>query len=846
MSDPYLEALTSLERRASASHDVRRVVTPQLTWLVFAARQRTADQGWKIHASSAANELESFLVAVTPLLLGCNVTFKLPASVFGVELLNAGEAGETQIGKVLTIYPSSSEEALIIAKELDSTWPSTRGPTIRTDILMRRGGAIGLRYGGFVGDRQIVDGAGLRHAALVRPDGVLVPDQRAPRKYKPSWVSRLPFRGYLDLSERDEITSFGRRRLLPLKILYRSGRGEVRLVMNLSNGSTHVVKTARRGVAGDRRGHDAQSRLWNEYQILRRLRAAGCTVGPRALGFERNETAALLLDDIAGTALDTLTFEEQLKAFPLLAKAVDRLHAHGIAHRDIKLSNAIATRRRVYLIDFELAALLGTSDVPLARTRNYRDHQDVVSPADDRLALAATYFAIITRCDPSILPEGRWRLERILSAIGRTHERNLYVNLISRRANQRLHDIIAAVRPTARQRTLPRARLRRWAFRTCLDAARATREFRRDGCWMNSHIQYEYPVEGINLGAAGIILGLLSIDNACRRQDFANDVISGADWLVGRWPSVVHAGVFMGLGGVALALTVVGGRFRRRLLVEAGLSAFDAAVQNVSGYDLFSGAAGLIWIASIMSAITGSDRPLQRSRGLAIRLLKSARRAGDVPVWHAARHLHAPAPLLGAAHGSAGIAMSLALWGSATDNKDTVTLAKEVFHALAGRMLPNGWPLHADDREIVHGNGDDWCNGAAGMLWCLLEAFGSDAAFQRERSLFIDFLLKKPPVSNPTLCHGLAGQLDLWRIIGGISPYGTVAASRAAQIACVLRAMQIRDRSGTIWSSESPAITTPDLWVGFLGPAVELAMLAREETSSLLSARWLMRLSEGS
>src|SRR6478609_4081824 len=69
------------------------------------------EQGWKIHITCAPIEALQLLRVVVPHLISAPVTFKLPASVDGIVFINSGMAGESQLGKVITVYPTDAEQA---------------------------------------------------------------------------------------------------------------------------------------------------------------------------------------------------------------------------------------------------------------------------------------------------------------------------------------------------------------------------------------------------------------------------------------------------------------------------------------------------------------------------------------------------------------------------------------------------------------------------------------------------------------------------------------------------------------------------------------------------------------
>jgi hypothetical protein len=125
-----------------------------------------------------------------------------------------------------------------------------------------------------------------------------------------------------------------------------------------------------------------------------------------------------------------------------------------------------------------------------------------------------------------------------------------------------------------------------------------------------------------------------------------------------------------------------------------------------------------------------------------------------------------------------------------------------------------------------------------------LHAFGDDPRLQAEIDWATGAFFQAPLVQSPTFCHGLAGQLELCRMLDVVPRHRTPARHRAARIAAVFRLLQQRRKGLIAWSSEDPDIFTPDLWIGFLGPATALAMSLTRGCDPLLSGPWLRRCSE--
>lgn len=67
-----------------------------------------------------------------------------------------------------------------------------------------------------------------------------------------------------------------------------------------------------------------------------------------------------------------------------------------------------------------------------------------------------------------------------------------------------------------------------------------------------------FECEGINISAAGIIFGLMTIDRTNSRHDHIKEIELGASWLASRTAVGNAAGLFTGNAGVALVLAITG------------------------------------------------------------------------------------------------------------------------------------------------------------------------------------------------------------------------------------------------------------------------------------------------
>ena len=89
--------------------------------------------------------------------------------------LSAGNFGEAQIGKLITVYPRNDTEAVALAHELIERTRGIAGPRIATDLHL--GEAVYARYGG-VRPRITVDRLGEPTELIPDGSGNWVPDLR--------------------------------------------------------------------------------------------------------------------------------------------------------------------------------------------------------------------------------------------------------------------------------------------------------------------------------------------------------------------------------------------------------------------------------------------------------------------------------------------------------------------------------------------------------------------------------------------------------------------------------------------------------------------------------------------
>jgi hypothetical protein len=856
-TEAYAVAFAQLTARFARDWETLDWSDGPVAWRFF---HRTGEalphQGWKIHVSASAAESAALLASIGATLCELEVSCKVPRRITDIVFLNSGDAGSEQLGKVVTIYPRDDEHARDIILRLDALWPVSRGPEVQTDLHLRPRSAVSFRYGVFGSGPVAVSSTGVQHFALLGADGAHLADARPLRGEQSPLAPAPPVPGCVPEAPPvriNEQVTVGGCTVLVLAQLSETPRVLTWLAANVETLETVVLKVARPGVAGDARGIDVRDLLNKEYRILTAL-AGHRVVAPRALAWADGEWPMLLMEDFRGEKLSELPRRQRIECLPLLAGAVAGLHGARFVHGDVKLENAVLRGGRVGLLDFELAERAGD---PMRRAGTLGhlepDTKDGTPAAFSRdvYALAGCIVEAVLDVPPALLPAGGSRFEALLSNENAPRAAALVAEFMND----------AAVRPTASQAAAmlrccvaefagiapargeeSSAEERAWQRQVCVDAARLTDDYAKqdsDGtCWRNTHFMRAFDCEAINLGAAGIILGLATVDTALGRSDFAAQIRDGARWLAERPAEGNAAGLFTGNAGVALALALAGQRLGEPAFVAAARRRLEVAAADRRESDLFSGSAGVLWATCMLSEVLGMAWPLEAGAGAYAHLVEHAGAIGEIPVWTGQREPERS--FLGCAHGSAGAAMALGCWGRLTNDRVAIGTAIDAFRRIVAHgRTEDGDALRITLSSTRHHAVGNWCHGVGGYLWALLQGLGDEPALSDEIAWAVACLEGAMSTGTPTYCHGLAGQLELWRMLGGIPRYRALAQARAGKVARALRIMHDEIDGKCAWISDDPGIVTPDLWIGFLGPATALAMHAADIDAPLLSARWL-------
>jgi serine/threonine protein kinase len=395
-------------------------------WLMVGNPTHVA--AWKLHVSATVTGVDQLFERVLPRLVRHGVQFKMAADRHAIVQLGAGNFGERQIGKVLTVYPRNDSEAVALARELTEQTRGIVGPRVATDLHL--GEAVYARYGA-VRPRLSHDRFGEPTELIPDGDGNWIPDLRPVPFGCPQGIA-IPFPTVTpeQASPRPHARRLLGGRYFVTDVLRPGLAGSVLRAIDVAEATgpaAYVLKQARPHCSADELGRDRRVRLRHEGAVLARLRGlAGIAsaqeyfededIGYLPVAYVRGQTLGKLVRQLV-TGRSWLCVRVQARRRLLryageLVRCLRSAHARGVIHRDVAPANVwIGADEHVYLIDWECAHVAG-SRTPVFRlgTPGFSDlSQERRTPArrDDWDACGRVLAFMLTGLDPTILTHGR-------------------------------------------------------------------------------------------------------------------------------------------------------------------------------------------------------------------------------------------------------------------------------------------------------------------------------------------------------------------------------------------------------------------------------------------------------
>ena len=850
-------------------------------WIeVESCRGATPQQGWKLHVSAGISSATEVLRAALPILLAEKVSFKVAASLRVLEYLNEGNAGLSQIGKFITVYPQDDMQAVRLATTLNGVTRGLRGPAVPSDRPLVKGSLVFYRYGGFDG-RHVQNSIGAIVSAISTPGGELVEDQRLVAYRSPEWVEDPFLVAGVAAESKTQSPEFICGRFLPIAMLHRSFRGTVHLAIDIDTPRRCVLKRAWRDAMLDRDGRDARDNLRHEAAVLSRL--APDSRFPAVYDLvEQDGDLFLVLEDMEGQTLEEHVAEFSMRGCHAppeqivdwgrqLVRLLETIHAQGLIYGDLKSANVIiAPSGQLRLLDFGSAYDISGHFPPFGKgTVGYmspqRERDELPTIADDIYGLGALLFFIATGAEPSQRPSAARRVGRrnicllnpnIGAGLTEVIATCLRENPADRYSSMRdLDTALRGIEPTLsvdspafglevlqESETEARTRVRMQAQRL-LDTLGGDAIPATDGSglfWISRH-------EGsggflscdISTGTGGSLLALAELVGEFGNTKHWRTLAEAARWLASSQSAArsILPGLYVGEAGVGAALLRAGQLLDDDELVAAAADRGRriAKLPYVSP-DVYNGTAGRLLFHLLLWDQTGEEEHLKNAIEAGMMLLAAAESVKeDESRWRIPPGYEGLSGCanLGYAHGAAGIADVLLDLFEATHDERFLVPAQRAgrwLQRLAVPVLEDGsglaWPSDEDEQVFPA----MWCHGASGIARFFLHAdhLGALPNAQNIAQGAARSVARGARWAGPTQCHGLAGNIELLLDMFQATGDGAYL-NEARSLGSILQTFASERNGRLVWPSEEPTVTSPDYMVGYAGVALCLLRLSDPE-----------------
>lgn len=321
---------------------------------------------------------------------------------------------------------------------------------------------------------------------------------------------------------------------------------------------------------------------------------------------------------------------------------------------------------------------------------------------------------------------------------------------------------------------------------TLAEKLRATADYSNEGepSWVTLKIvsnteQFMLDATDFSLydGCSGIALFLSALESRVPNSGFRKmgyaTVALMRRWLKTARPHEIARfgiGGYTGLGSVAYALVNMGELLDdNELLIEGNNAAHliqENAIDADRNFDVLSGSAGAILGLLACHQRSREKGVLDRAIYCGRHLLNSRMNTkSGFRVWNTV----GDTPLLGFAHGAAGIAYALMRLYQASEMTEFLAAAKEAIAYETDAFIEreNDWPDLRGSKEVastdVHRFMCGWCNGAAGIGLARIGALGifDSQSIRNDIQTALQIIERTPLQTRDHLCCGNAGLAEI-------------------------------------------------------------------------------------
>ncbi len=365
-------------------------------------------QGWKLHISATILEACDLFERVAPFLISRDVLFKAPESLNDLSEINCGlKHGYRQVGKFITVYPSTEKEAVKLARELHELTKEFIPVSVPFDEQYLPHSSVFYRYGAFVQVRK-KDENGKTVSVIKNLSGDLVAEDYY--QAVPEWLSD-PFRDKTkkiaetaEPSENPLMTTYK-----VFRAITQRGKGGTYQALDFSANPPRfcIVKEGRRYGEVFWSGQDGYNLVENEFNVLSAL-GKMCEGVPKVFSsFETDGNFYLAMEYVEGKNLHAL-MKPRRRRFSIkqivrwaieIAKIIAEIHQAGWIWNDCKPANLIVTPgKKLRPIDFENAYPINESALFDWKTNAYSKsaNNHFSAKSDDFYAFGVVIYYLLT------------------------------------------------------------------------------------------------------------------------------------------------------------------------------------------------------------------------------------------------------------------------------------------------------------------------------------------------------------------------------------------------------------------------------------------------------------------
>lgn len=809
--------------------------------------------GWKLHVSSRAEryvELVSILLEEAAVRA---VPFKLAMDEKTVHLINDGQAGGTQIGKVITFYPDSDRSARALGERLAHLLQGWPGPVIENELRLAPRAPVFTRYGSFQRRVQRTR-LGLQMDVIEAPSGELVRDLRGVPLHEAIGVE-CPFEGAA-LARAPQVVG---ERFVLVSLMVETNHSKVYHAVDMASCDECLVKLVRRHASTDQAGRDAADRLRSEYDLLTELQMPQLTQ-PRAF-HAGDDWAALAMTRFP--AIDLYAWRRSAKPAAAqrtvaanIVAVLCSLHERGVIVGDINPRNIlVGAALDVYFIDFECAVRQPGRNEPTEFGAHGYLHPEVaagarLAPRHDLYGLAAVLFFLVSGIELSVVPQS----DRLLREMGpelpidpwrKVHQRLLgaasgsTVEVLREAHESLVADVASAGVPSILRPTLElhADRLKEHLERAAQSVLRlATQDESGHLVWVSRHpLTRDQHYSDLQLGDAGVALALLRVGLALASVDVVEQAVEAAEGLWQRLSSSARQslpGLFVGDGGAALLFLSIHEVLGTSDWLERAVSVSrQLATLACPSPDLLHGVAGLGLVHLWAYEQTADRRDLDAALESASMLARTARDDGSSVGWIIPEGYGdlSGQVLYGMAHGTAGIVYFL---NESLRVHPAAPVGVLFDRALGTLLRARAYNPHIGAFDWPYGRSGEfrsgvWCHGSAGVAQALARVYRRtrDPEVLQAAEVAVRAACVQAELLGTSQCHGLAGLievlLDLYRATGDEQ----WAASARQLGAHLLRYFAADTEYGPLAPSERHDVFTAEFMVGASGVIASLSRL---------------------